>query len=105
MVADVEAALAAAQPQEPWLDVTIAVQYLLQGSRITFHEVRFLQSWSLTAHDNPGLMLAPHWIFLLPQYGCAAAVQVSFKAALHDLRMGQALAASLLSPSLCRPSA
>ena len=39
VVAAVEAALAAAEPQPPWLSTTCALQYMCSRSQVTFHEV------------------------------------------------------------------
>ena len=39
VIAAVEAALAAAEPQPPWLSTTCAVQYMCHRSKVVFHEV------------------------------------------------------------------
>ena len=48
--AAVEAALAAQHPPPPWVDVTVAVRYLLKDSRVMFHTVHHS---TMTAHLLP----------------------------------------------------
>ena len=52
-----EAALAAAEPQPPWLSTTCALQYMCSRSQVTFHEVLPWFPYTL----NPIWLLCALW--------------------------------------------